>query len=164
MKSSLTQARLKELLVYSPESGDFVWRVSVGPRAIRGQRAGTHKRGHRSQIMVDGILYRNHRLAVLYMTGEWPPHQVDHRDGEQSNNAWANLRLATNQQNCTAMVRLRSNNKSGVRGVSWCQYRRRWYSSIFTGGKKVRIPCDGSIEDAIEKRKQYEELISFGEF
>lgn len=162
--SSLTQHRLKELIHYCPDTGAFTWRVTVGSRAVAGQRAGTGAPGCRGQIRVDGKIYRYHRLAVLYVTGKWPPHQVDHIDGDPSNNRWDNLRLATNSQNAKAFKKLSHKNKSGVRGVSWCRYRRRWYASIRYADKKVDLKCDGTLFGAVAARKSFECRVKYGEF
>jgi hypothetical protein len=45
-------------------------------------------------ITIDGECYRADHLAWLYMTGTWPPGEIEHIDGDNSNDRWANLRLA----------------------------------------------------------------------
>jgi hypothetical protein len=66
--------------------------------------------------MVKGRIYPAHQLAWLHMTGKWCSAVIDHRDGNRSNNRWANLRHATVSQN-NANRPLQRNNKSGFKGV-----------------------------------------------
>ena len=71
---TLTQERLREVLDYNPETGEFRWRARKGvPFWIRpGMLAGgNYGRGYRG-ITIDGRLYPTHRLAWLWMTGRWP--------------------------------------------------------------------------------------------
>lgn len=112
----ITQARLMELLYYNPETGEFVWVKSTARWA--GKRAGHDiVRGYR-QIKIDGKQYLEHRLAWLYMTGEWPEHCVDHIDGNTPNNRWDNLRKATISQNC-GNSKMATTNTSGHKNVFW---------------------------------------------
>ena len=89
---------LRGLLAYDPSSGHFTWRVRRG-RAAAGKQAGYPQSRGYIQIGVRGSLYLAHRLAWLYMTGEWPVAEIDHRDGVINNNKWENLRPATRPEN-----------------------------------------------------------------
>lgn len=161
--SSLTQQRLKELLHYDPETGFFTWRVTTGARSQAGSRAGTYKKGVRSQIRVDGKIYRNHRLAFLYMLGRWPEDQVDHRDGDQSNNAWTNLREVNNQEN-SKNTSLRTNNRVGLTGVCIDSSKKspRWCAYI-KAGKKIHLGAFDNLLDAAAARKSAELKYDFYE-
>lgn len=94
----LTQARLKELLHYDPETG--VWtRLVATSNSIRiGDVAGGVNHGY-VRISVDGRKYSAHRLAFLYQTGAWPSAEVDHWNLDKADNSWGNLRGATRSQN-----------------------------------------------------------------
>ena len=107
----ITQARLKELLTYDPETGYFTRNVNV-KGANAGERAGTITAKGYIAIGIDRKHYLAHRLAFLYMTGEWPKELVDHKDTIKINNKWENLREATNSQN-KRNVGARKTNKSG---------------------------------------------------
>jgi hypothetical protein len=68
----------------------------------RGRRAtvgGIHKSTGYCRIGIDGCLYRSSRLAVLYMTGEWPKAEIDHVNCNKADDRWENLREATHAQN-----------------------------------------------------------------
>lgn len=80
------------MLHYDPETGTFTWLIDRSIRAYAGEVAGyTDKRGYVG-ISVDNVDYRASRLAWLYMTGEWPKRQVDHKNKIRGDNSWNNLR------------------------------------------------------------------------
>lgn len=108
----LTQARLKELLHYDPETGIFTWVAPTSDRMKPGQVAGC---GFRYvYISIDYRSYPAHRLAWLYMTGVWPKSEVDHENRNRKDNRWRNLRAASGSQNKCNSTRP---NKTGMRGV-----------------------------------------------
>ena len=95
----ITQNRLKEILHYNSDTGIWIRLVDTRNKIKSGSRAGTCTvKGYR-RIKIEKKHYFEHRLAWLYMTGEWPENDIDHIDGNRSNNKWSNLRSATRQQN-----------------------------------------------------------------
>lgn len=151
----LTASRLRELLHYDPETGMFTWKDEVRERrAVKpGQRAGIILDNGYLQIGVDRKKYQAHRLAWLYMTGEWPPHQVDHIDLNKSNNIWTNLRSATRSQN---MANIAAKNRLGVKGVT--KVGKAYRADIFSNGKMLYLGTYATIEAAsaayFERAKQ----------
>src|SRR4029450_2313606 len=115
--TELTAERLRELLDYDPETGDFTWKVNR--RCVRsGSVAGNVNcvDGY-CYIGVDARRYHAHRLAWLYIKGAWPNDQIDHINGNKADNRFANLRQATHSQNQANGGRY-SNNASGYNGVT----------------------------------------------
>jgi hypothetical protein len=130
----LTAERLRELLHYDPSTGIFTWRVRRCGRALVGATAGSLNADGYVHIRVDGGRYKAHRLAVLYMTGEWPVRDVDHENLCRSDNRWNNLRRATRSQNCANSRRPR-NNTSGFKGVSWHGAGKAWVARVMVKGE-----------------------------
>lgn len=162
LRSGITQQRLMEVLHYDPETGEWMWAATLSARRVTGQAAGgITDAGYRS-IRVNGNLFRAHRLAWLYMTGEWPAEQIDHVNGERSDNRWINLRAATEQQN-KANTRVSANCKSGVKGVYWNRQRQKWQAKINPNRTQVHLGFFDDIDKAAEAYASAAKLY-FGEF
>lgn len=151
LNNTLTQQQLKLILHYDAETGVFTrkWRDDVLLRFnIRdtGRMAGFYNKGH-LQISINNKMYQSHRLAWLYMTGEWPEQEVDHIDLNGINNKWINLRKATPSQNQHNKSKYK-NNKSGYKGVSWCKKREKWTARLRANGKNMTIGRFNNKEDA----------------
>lgn len=140
-----TQARLKELFYYHPESGDFVRRVATNNRDRAGEQAGSRDSRGYMALSVGGRTYKAHRLAFLYMTGKWPVNQVDHVDCAPGNNSWNNLREATQTQN-KANGTVYQNSKSGLKGVRF--EGTKWCAKIWSGKKSKYLGRFDTAEEA----------------
>lgn len=132
--STLTQSRLRELLRYEPETGNFVRLVTTSSNAKAGMIAGSAKKDGYIKIRIDGKIHSAHRLAWLYMTGDWPEHHIDHVNGDSYDNRWKNLRNVDRQTNLQNQRRAHRNNKSGLLGVS--VHRSGYQADIWVNGKK----------------------------
>jgi len=147
LRCELTAARLRDLLDYDPETGLLSWRGGQG-RAYR--RVGTkHPLGY-LRVCVDGRDYLAHRLAWLHVHGEWPPAQIDHRNGCRQDNRIANLRLATNPENHQNR-KMQRNNTSGWPGVREDR-PGRWIAKVKTGGKYRHLGTFATFEEARDAR------------
>jgi hypothetical protein len=90
-QDKLTAERLRERLHYDAETGVFTRRVGSG-HARAGDMAGSvHSTGY-VRIGIDGGKYTAHCLASLYMNCVWPSDQIDHINGNRSDNRIANVR------------------------------------------------------------------------
>ena len=152
----LTQERLKELLHYEPETGALTWIVSRG-RVRAGYVAGRTSSNTYQQVCIEGKRYLSHRLAFLYMTGMIPT-EVDHKNGDPSDNRWANLRGTTRSGNSRNRRRSK-NNTSGVKGVSLVKSTGRWGVTLYINGKNRNLGTYDDIElaefIAQEAREKY---------
>lgn len=159
--STLTAERLRFLLSYDPNTGKFI--RLVGGKGFRaGFPAGDlHKASGYAYIGIDRKRYRAHRLAWLYMTGEWPI-EVDHMNGDRSDNRWGNLRLATRSQN-NANGKRRSDNTSGHKGVNWVARANLWRAYVNFDGKQKHIGYFKDVDSAIAARIKAAKS-QFGEF
>lgn len=117
-KTDLTAQRLRELLHYDRESGAFTWLVKPNRRIRLGAAVGCRLEGGYLRTRIDGGFHRLHRLAWLYVTGEWPANDVDHIDGDPTNNAFSNLRDVTRSVNLQNRRAAMGHSKAGVLGVS----------------------------------------------
>jgi len=147
-KETVTLGRLRELLNYNPETGIFTWNVKKR-RASAGERAGSNSTIGYRQIGIDGRDYFEHRLAWLYVYGEWPEFEIDHRNGVRSDNRILNLRQATKAQNGQNQ-KPRSTNTSGIAGVSWSKRRSKWVAYIMVNNKHRHLGLFDDIQKAEE--------------
>jgi hypothetical protein len=127
----LTQARLKELLHYNPDTGRFTWLQPCNrfSQVRSGDPAGTlHKRGY-IHIKVEGQSYKAHRLAWLYVHGRWPEPAIDHINRIKNDNRIVNLREADQLRNMQNKSRYKRN-VSGYIGVTPHRATGKWVAQV----------------------------------
>lgn len=162
-KSDLTANRLRELLKYDSETGSFTWIVCRG-KANSSKNAGwirkeTGPHAARRVIEVDQQNHFAHRLAWLYVHGDWPIGVIDHINGNTLDNRIQNLRDVSqriNQQN-----RRKTSSRSGLLGAHWRERDKKWSSAIVVGGKAIHLGIFETAETAhaayvAAKRKLHE--------
>lgn len=151
----MTQEELKLLLQYDKTTGEFTWKVNRG-KVKAGDKIYSSSHGY----LYVGINYKKyalHRLAWLYEFGVTPK-EIDHVNGNKSDNRIENLRECTRVQNC--QNRIDTKNKSSfIRNVHWHKLAKKWQVRIQYKGKRI---CIGLFEDlelaelvALEARAKY---------
>ncbi len=142
--STLTAARLREVLSYDPETGLFI-------RLRNGSAVSLLNQGY-LVASIDGKQYKAHRLAWLYVHGFFPDGDIDHINRDRADNRLSNLRVTTralNHQNSTS-----TRSASGVRGVS--RLGNYWRAAIAVNGKDYYLGKFATISEAAAARAQAE--------
>jgi hypothetical protein len=148
MKTCLTAERLRELLGYDPNTGEFVWLLKRNQHVGAGSKAGAlDAKGYRV-ITVDGRDQKAHRLAWLYVHGEWPPDDIDHINGIRSDNRIANLRKASRGQNVQNIRRARKDSRSGLIGAHYRKDSGTYAASIQVNGLNKHLGHFKTAEEA----------------
>jgi hypothetical protein len=148
-KADLTAARLRDIIKYDPETGAFTWLVSIGHRCKPGQSAGhIGNVGGYLLIGIERKTYTAHRLAWLYVHGEWPKQHIDHINGVRLDNRIANLRDVPNSINCQNRHTAMPSSTHGYLGATYNKRVGVWAATITANGKTYSLGCHKSGEAA----------------
>jgi hypothetical protein len=99
-------------------------------------------------VTIDGTRHRSHRIAWLYIYGASPDKEIDHINGDRSENRKANHTLATRSENMQNLKNARRDRRSGLIGARFHKASRKWVAEIKLGGKSQHLGCFMSKEDA----------------
>lgn len=130
---------VRAYLAYDQNTGVFTW--------ANGKKAGWVEPKGYVRICILGKNYQAHRLAWLWMTGNWPCGQIDHINLDKADNRWPNLREATNSQN-QANTRAKRVNTSGFKGVYWHRRIGKWHAAISVNGRLKALGYTDTKEEA----------------
>ncbi|MNJ58895.1 MULTISPECIES: HNH endonuclease [Pseudomonas] len=142
----LTRERLREQLTYDPETGEFRWAVRK-QKVKLGSVAGKVKKSGYVEIRIDLVSYQAHRLAWLYVTGQWPQGDIDHINRSPGDNRFVNLREASRSQNLCNVGAL-STSATGVRGVDLHKASGKYRARIRANGKRIELGLFATLEEA----------------
>ena len=148
-KNNITSDYVRLVLDYNPVTDVFTWRkrpdshfktkrsFNTWNARFSNRIAGSTRHDGYRAIIINNRKYFHHRLVWLITTGEWPVNEIDHKDGNPSNNSWVNLREVTHAQNMKN--RKSTKNKSGWKGVTWNPSNKKWHARITVNGKVFSI-------------------------
>jgi len=149
LKTNITQAELKAILHYDPHTGLFTWVKSPSIKKLVGKVAGTTREGAYVIINIRKNMYFAHRLAWLYLHGEFPEKFIDHVNLDKRDNRISNLRLVNKAENQQNQVKAPAHNKStGLLGASYNKNAKRFESGIKLNGKRKHLGFFATAEEA----------------
>lgn len=137
---------LRRILDYCPESGELTRVCDRGPY-LKGSVAGSLRRDGYIHVQIGDKFLLAHRISWVFISGEWPHFQIDHRNGIRSDNSRENLRIATNKQNLENQS-LSSRNTSGYRGVSFDKAIGKWIAQVKHHRRNVVAGRFSDVEEA----------------
>lgn len=164
----VTADDLRRVLTYAPETGRFIWlkrtpdmfdddgamtaraRCALWNKRFAGREAFTSDKGEGRRVSpVFGRIYLAHRVAWAMHYGSWPTGQIDHINGNPSDNRISNLRDVSQTINAQNMP-LRRDNSTGVPGV--VKHNGRFMARI----SRRYLGVFSKFEDAVAARRQAE--------
>lgn len=156
----ISLATARELFAYDPATGIIRWRKRGSGHWDTSVPAGNADNRY-VWIKHQGKLRAGHKIAWLLTYGEWPDHQIDHIDGNTTNNRISNLRRTTIAENCQNR-RLRRDNVAGAKGVQE-RPNGKWRARIWLDGRSINL---GHFDTKDAAHAAYREAATkhFGEF
>lgn len=162
-KTELTAELVRRLLDYNSETGELRWkartpdlfeddinRTAYDTCRLWNTRYAGRAAGHRAsegylRLSIFNRRYLGSRLIWLIVTGKLPINLIDHRDGNQRNDRFDNLREATYSQNNTNR---RPQIEGRLKGAVFYLPLNKWTSSICKDGKSKRLGYFDTEEEA----------------
>lgn len=178
MAKDATIQELQDALEYNPISGNLVWKARpishfvgshISPRKLaaytNGKFAGKSALNSKDPCgRLSGRIFnksiRAHVAAFAIYYGRWPEGEIDHINGDASDNRISNLREVSHLENMLNR-KLPSNNKSGVMGVAFEKQTGKWRSLITKNGKRRSLGRFATFEAAVRARKDAEAELNF---
>jgi hypothetical protein len=174
--SELTQTELQKLLSYDAQTGDLIWRHRPREMFCEGYNGGETSwktwnsryagklasnvgSGGYVRVNIMGKRYFAHRLIWMMVHGEWPE-EIDHINGNRTDNRLCNLRAVNRQENLRNVAR-RSDNSSGVTGVSYSKRDGVFIAYINVSGVMKVLGRFETLEKAAAARSDAEKQYGF---
>ncbi|MBK6599171.1 MAG: HNH endonuclease [Proteobacteria bacterium] len=147
MYKEFTRDQVDASVIYDPVNGRF-YRVKPWNGEKPGTECGFVSNGDGYvRVSISGSPVLAHRAAWFICAGRWPTTQIDHVNGDRSDNRIENLRVCTiseNRWNSKKRVR----NTSGFKGVSWDVNRKMWIAQIMANRKNYMLGRFKTPEEA----------------
>jgi hypothetical protein len=157
---NLTAELLRGLYDYNKETGEFARKFNPLCRKKGSAKVGSINSWGYRQISIYKKLHMAHRLAWLYVYGEWPHGEIDHINHEKLDNRIANLRIVDRTVNSQNLPFKRSNS-SGATGVMWDPRSGKWRARITHNKRARELGRFDTKDQAIAVRQAAERDLGF---
>jgi HNH endonuclease len=151
----LSVDEVRARIEYNPDTGLFRWLNPNSHQAVSWFKGNKSVRQYR-RLWILGRHILAHNVAWALMTGRWPEHEIDHRNRQQGDNRWSNLRSATHAENSRNRS-VGKNSSTGVVGVS--RFGKRFRACIRFQGKQLSLGLFSTIEEAAIARRDKAETL-----
>lgn len=150
MKNNLTAEEVRYFFDYDRETGNLIRKVAslYSQRYLNKVAGSIYSTGYLMVTLPGGRRFSAHRLVWLWVYGEWPKHNIDHINGNRSDNRIENLRDVTGSVNNENRRSADITNKSRILGASWIEKRKRYQVTIQSHGKDYYLGLFKDPEDA----------------
>lgn len=145
----LNAEELKSILDYDCETGIFTWKIKPRAALHIGDIAGSVSKDGYIKIIYKKKLYIAHRLAWLYVYGEYPKKEIDHINRIKNDNRLCNLRDVEPHINCQNKNK-RIDNTSGYTGVYWSKENKKWKVQYTFNKVKKHLGTFDNLEIAVK--------------
>lgn len=168
---------LRGSLRYEPETGKLYW-LERSPESFSDEGwTPQHKAANWNALFAGkeaftclrngyraGRVFRRsvlaHRVIWAMTFGQWPDGEIDHINGDRSDNRLSNLRVVSSMENSRNSARPRRN-KSGVVGVSWKKRDKKWRAYIAVASKQISLGNFDTLAEAAAARSRAERELGF---
>lgn len=155
------QSRLQEIFNYDAKSGFLYRKINTSSRGRIGKCGHLDKSQGYHNVYVDSTRYKTHRIIWKLYYGEFDENlEIDHINGNRSDNRIVNLQAKTLQEN-QKNRKISINNKSGVIGVSYNKRQKVWQARIGHNNKDIHLGFYLKKKDAVKARKEAEILYGY---
>lgn len=157
-----SQTDVKKLFSYDDIAAALRWNIrdvssGVSKRNLKswnikhaGKLAGHQDNQGYAKICLNKQVYSAHRLIWILHFGEIPEGlEIDHIDGNRSNNRPENLRLVTHSENCKNSRKLRPTGELKS-GVHWHASRQKWRARVGYNMQRMHL---GFYDDRAEAER-----------
>jgi len=146
----ITQKYLKSILNYNEKTGDFIWvNTHKNTSFMLNKIAGNLDSHNYIIIRINKKAYKAHRLAWLYVYGEWPKNYIDHINGIRNDNRIENLQDVTKRKNQQNQKLHRQGN---LVGASYHKASNKWQARILINGIRIYL---GLYNTELEAHNRY---------
>ena len=147
----LTKEYLNWLFDYDQERGVLIWKNhwsgTIRTKYIGRNAGNINRKGYRA-VTINFKEKLAHHLIWFLEHDVWPT-QIDHINGDKTDNRIVNLRHVTTRQNCN---NFKIHRRGKLVGASWEKRRLKWESYIHFGNKKKHL---GYFNSELEAHQRY---------
>lgn len=159
-RSDITPEIVHQLIRYEPDVDKYFWNERGLDMFTSSQRYKIWNKKYANKevfnnfsssgyarVVILGIRFPAQRVIWAFHYGVWPDGEIDHINGNPSDNRLCNLRDVSHAENMRNR-RVSSNSKSGVMGVYWNKKSGKWHAQVGLNGRKTHVGYFDNIADA----------------